>query len=154
MNLRKVTNLELTQEKMRIGFAYGFPQYFEQMEELNVHGVNDVRQTEMHAAEPLVPERSSFKVEITIEKLKRYKAPAIDQILAQKFSKQEAIHCILKSTNLLILFGIRKNYYSSRRILLLYLFIKRVIKLTGVIREGYHCYQLHTEFYLVFLSQE
>jgi hypothetical protein len=28
----------------------------------NVHGVNDVRQTEMHTAEPLVPEPSSFEV--------------------------------------------------------------------------------------------
>jgi hypothetical protein len=31
--------------------------YFCQL--LNVHGVNDVRQTEIHAAEPLVPEPSS-----------------------------------------------------------------------------------------------
>jgi len=34
-----------------------------------VHGVNDVRQTEMVTAESLVPEPSCFKVEITIEKL-------------------------------------------------------------------------------------
>jgi hypothetical protein len=32
--------------------------YFCQL--LNVHGVNDVRQTEIHTAEPLVPEPSSF----------------------------------------------------------------------------------------------
>jgi hypothetical protein len=31
--------------------------YFCQL--LNVHGVNDVRQTEIHTAEPLVPEPSS-----------------------------------------------------------------------------------------------
>jgi hypothetical protein len=36
---------------------------------LNVHGVNDVRQTEIHTAEPLVPEPSSSEVEIAIEKL-------------------------------------------------------------------------------------
>ena len=29
---------------------------------LNVHGVNDVRQTEIRAAEPLVPEPSVFEV--------------------------------------------------------------------------------------------
>jgi len=34
--------------------------YFCQL--LNVYGVNDVRQTEMHTTEPLKPERSSFKV--------------------------------------------------------------------------------------------
>jgi hypothetical protein len=38
---------------------------------LNVHGVNDVRQTEIHTAEPLVPEPSDSEVEMAIEKLKR-----------------------------------------------------------------------------------
>jgi hypothetical protein len=33
---------------------------------LNVHGVKDVRQTEMHTAEPLLPEPSPFEVEIVI----------------------------------------------------------------------------------------
>jgi hypothetical protein len=50
---------------------------------LNVHGVNDVKQTKIHTAEPLVPEPSSSKVEIAIEKLKRYKSPGIDQIPAE-----------------------------------------------------------------------
>jgi hypothetical protein len=55
--------------------------YFCQL--LNVHGVNDVRQTEIHTAEALVPEPSSSEVEIAIEKLKRYKSPGIDQIPAE-----------------------------------------------------------------------
>jgi len=33
--------------------------YFSQL--LNVHGVNDVRQTEIHTEEPLVPEPSAFE---------------------------------------------------------------------------------------------
>jgi len=37
---------------------------------LNIHGVNDARQTEIHTAEPLVPEPSAFEVELAIEKLK------------------------------------------------------------------------------------
>jgi len=37
---------------------------------LNVHGVNDVRQTEIHTAEPLKPESSAFEVELALEKLK------------------------------------------------------------------------------------
>jgi hypothetical protein len=37
---------------------------------LNVCGVNGVRQTEMHTFEPLLPEPSSFEVEIAIKKLK------------------------------------------------------------------------------------
>jgi hypothetical protein len=50
---------------------------------LNVHGVNDVRQEEIHTAEPLAPESSAFEVEMAIEKLKRHKSPSIDQIPAQ-----------------------------------------------------------------------
>jgi hypothetical protein len=48
-----------------------------------VHGVNDVRQTEIHTAEPLVSGSSSFYVDIAVEKLKRYKSPGIDQIPAK-----------------------------------------------------------------------
>jgi hypothetical protein len=39
--------------------------YFSQL--LNVHGDNDVRQTEIHTAEPLVPEPSAFEFEMAIE---------------------------------------------------------------------------------------
>ena len=49
---------------------------------LNVHGVNDVRQAEIHTAEPLVPEPSAFEVELAIEKLRSRKSPGIDQIPA------------------------------------------------------------------------
>jgi hypothetical protein len=38
---------------------------------LNVHGVNDVRQTEIHTSELSVPELSAFKAEMAIEKLER-----------------------------------------------------------------------------------
>ena len=41
--------------------------YFAQL--LDVHGVNDVRQTEIHSAEPIIPEPSAFEVELAIEKL-------------------------------------------------------------------------------------
>jgi len=50
---------------------------------LNIQGVNDVRLTEIHTAEPLVPEPSAFEVEVAIEKLKRHKSPGTDQILAK-----------------------------------------------------------------------
>jgi len=39
--------------------------------ECTVHGIIDVRQTETHTAEPLVPEPSAFEVEWAIEKLKK-----------------------------------------------------------------------------------
>jgi hypothetical protein len=47
---------------------------------LNVHEVHDVRGAEIHTAESLVPEPSSFEVEIAVDKLKRYKSQSIDQI--------------------------------------------------------------------------
>jgi hypothetical protein len=43
----------------------------------------------------------------------------------------------LRSTNLLILFGIRKNCHSSGSILLLYLFIRRVTELNIAITKKY-----------------
>ena len=55
--------------------------YFSQL--LNVHGAKDVRQAEIHTAEPLVPELRAFKVELAIEKIKSHKSPGIDQIPAE-----------------------------------------------------------------------
>ena len=55
--------------------------YFSQI--LNAHGVNDVRQTEIHTAEPPVPEPSVSEIELVIEKLKSHKSPGIDQIPAE-----------------------------------------------------------------------
>ena len=43
--------------------------YFSQL--LNLHGVNDVRQTEIHTIAPLVPEKSAFEVDMATEKLKK-----------------------------------------------------------------------------------
>ena len=51
-------------------------EYFSQL--LNVHGVHDVRQTETHTTEPLVPEPSAFEVDLAIEKLKSHKSPGTD----------------------------------------------------------------------------
>jgi hypothetical protein len=50
---------------------------------INVHGAHDVRQMDIHTAEPLVPEPSLVEVEIAIGKLKSYKYPGTDQIPAE-----------------------------------------------------------------------
>ena len=49
----------------------------------NVREVNDVRLTEIHGAEPLVPEPSAFEVELAIGNIKRHKSPGVDQIPAE-----------------------------------------------------------------------
>jgi hypothetical protein len=50
---------------------------------LNIYGEGGVRQTEMHRAEPFVPEPSTSEVEVAIGKLKRYKSQGVDQIPAE-----------------------------------------------------------------------
>jgi hypothetical protein len=46
-------------------------------------GLEGIRQTEIHTAEPFVPEPSGAEVEVAIRKMKRYKAPGSDQIPAE-----------------------------------------------------------------------
>jgi hypothetical protein len=116
---------------------------------LNVHGVHNVRQKDIHTAEPLVPEPSLVKVEIATGKLKSYKYPGTDQILA-KLIREGGKHYVLKHTNLFVLYGIRRNCHSSGRDLLLYQFIKRVIRLIVIIIEESPSYQLPTKFYPTF----
>jgi hypothetical protein len=55
--------------------------YFSQL--LNVHRNSDVRQIEMHTAEPLGLDSSPFEVEIAVGYLKVYKLPGSDQIPAE-----------------------------------------------------------------------
>jgi hypothetical protein len=52
--------------------------YFSQF--FNVHEVSDVRQIEIHTAEPFIPEPSPFEDEIAIAKLKCYKSAGSDEI--------------------------------------------------------------------------
>jgi hypothetical protein len=73
-----------------------------------VHGVNDLRQTEIHTAEPVVRELSPFEIEVAIEKVKRHKSQGIDQIPVELIKADNLL-------NLLILFEIRKNCLRSER---------------------------------------
>jgi hypothetical protein len=49
----------------------------------SVHGVSDIRQSEIYTAEPLAPETSAFEYEMVTEKLQRHKSPSTVQILAE-----------------------------------------------------------------------
>jgi hypothetical protein len=69
---------------------------------LNVHNVSDVRQIEVHTAEPLVPGLSHLEIQIAISKLKKYKSPGSDQILAELIQRGgkillSAIHKLIDS---------------------------------------------------------
>jgi hypothetical protein len=66
--------------------------YFCQL--LNVYGVGGgSRQTEMHMAEPFMPDPSASEVEAATEKLRRCKSPSVAQILAELIQVgQETLH--------------------------------------------------------------
>ena len=72
----------------------------------------DVRQSEIHTAEPLVPGPSAFKVEMAIGNIIWPKSPGIDQIPAELIKAGGRI-ITLRLTHLLILFGTRRNCLRS-----------------------------------------
>jgi hypothetical protein len=61
---------------------------------LNIHNVSDVRQIEVHMAEPSVPGPSHLEVEIAIVKLKKYKSPGSDQIPAELIQVGVKYYCL------------------------------------------------------------
>jgi hypothetical protein len=115
---------------------------------LNVHLVHDVRQTDIHMAEPLVPEPSHVRVEIAVEKLKRYKSLGTDQIPAKLIKVGGETLC--SEIQKLILQKIKSNCHSSGRYLLLYQFTEWVIRWTVITIEASPSYQLPTKFYTTF----
>ena len=61
---------------------------------VNVHGVKDVGQAEIHTAEHPVPEPSASEFELAIDKLKSHKSPGLDQIPAELFKAGSRIICL------------------------------------------------------------
>ena len=79
----------------------------------------------------------ALEVEMATEKLKREKSPGIDQIPVEMI-KVEDTKIRYRSINVLILFGIRRNYLTSVRSPSFYLSIRKMIKQILVITEKYH----------------
>jgi hypothetical protein len=73
-NLVKDENGDLLADSHNI--LNSWKNYFSQL--LNVHNVSDVRQIEVHTAEPLVLGPSHLEVEIAFEKLIKFKSPGSD----------------------------------------------------------------------------
>jgi hypothetical protein len=96
--------------------------YFSQL--LNVHGVNDVRQREIHTAEPRVPETSAFCLSWLLKKLIIHKSPGFDKIPAE-LNKAGGRTIGYEIHNFLFLFGIRRNCLRSGRSRSLYLSTRR-----------------------------
>jgi hypothetical protein len=91
--------------------------YFPQL--LNVHSISDV-QIEVPTAELIVPDPSPFEVETVFVKLRNYGLLGSDQILAELIVAEG--ETLLRFVNSFTLFGKGKNFWISRRRLLMYLF--------------------------------
>jgi hypothetical protein len=74
---------------------------------LSVHSISDVKKIELCTAEPLLPDHCPFEVGIAIVKLKKYKLPGIDQILAEHI--QAGDETLLTSINEFILLGFKNS---------------------------------------------
>ena len=83
-------------------------------QKFHVHRNIDARQTEIKTAELLVPGPSAFEFQMAIETLNRHEPPGIDQIPDELF-KQGVAKFVLRSINVLILFGMKRNCLRSGR---------------------------------------
>jgi hypothetical protein len=114
-----------------------------------VHNVSDVRQIEVHTAEPLVPGPSPPEVEIAIAKLKKYKSPGSDEIPAELIQAGgeillSAIHKLINSV-----WNKEELPYQWKES------ITVPVHKKGDKTEcnNYRFYQLHTKFYQISSSQ-
>jgi hypothetical protein len=74
--------------------------------------VGGVRQTEVHTAEPFVPEPSTCEVDAAIGKLKRYNSSGVDQIPAEVIQAGgETLYS--ESHKLLNLFGMKLHQWKE-----------------------------------------
>jgi hypothetical protein len=96
-----------------------------------VHNASDVRQVEVHAAEPIVSDPSRLEFEKAITTFKKYKSPGSEQILAELNHVRGDI--LLSATHNLITSVWNKEEFSNQW---------KESKLTVVFIVGYHCYQL------------
>ena len=71
-----------------------------------------------------MPEPSAFEVDLAIEKFKSHRSPGIVQIPAELI-KEEVRKFVIRSINILFLFGTKRNCLRSGRSSSLYLSIRR-----------------------------
>jgi hypothetical protein len=103
-----------------------------------VHRVSDVRQIEIHTAEPLVLDPRPFEVEIGIAVLKRHKFPDSDQIPAELIQAEGEI--LRSEINKRIdSFQNKEELLDERKEFVIVPIYRRTIQQTLVNIVGYHC---------------
>jgi len=83
-------------------------------------------ETEMQTAEPLIPGSRHFRSWFCYWKILKGINHRVFIKFWKDWPKQKAEHYVLRSTNLFILFGIRKNCHSCGKNLSFYSFMKGV----------------------------
>jgi hypothetical protein len=116
---------------------------------LNVH-VSDVRQIEIHTAEPLAPGPSHLEVEIPMAKLKKYTSPGSDKIPAELYQAGGEIFVPVIHKLIISIFNMKKlpDQWEESIIVPIH---KMANKTDGNNYHGYHCYQPHIKFYQITL---
>jgi hypothetical protein len=120
--------------------------FFNQM--LNAHGVHDVKQMDIHMAEPSVPEPNLVDVETAIQKLRNYKSPGTDQILAKMIKAGGETLC--SEIHRLICSIWNKEELPQQWKLFVIVPIHKKGDKTVIITEESPSYQLPTKFYPTF----
>jgi len=111
-----------------------------------VHGVKDVRQAEIHTAEPLVPEPSAAEFELAINKLKSHKSPGIDQIPAELIKAGGGTIC-MEIQKLITSIWKKEKLPEEWKESIIITIRKKGIKPIAIITEAYHSCQPLTKFY-------
>jgi len=112
----------------------------------NEHDISDLKQTDIHTVEPLVPEPSAFEVKMAIEKIKGTKSPGIDQIQVE----------LIKAGGRTIRSDIHKIIYSVwnkeglpekwKESVIVPIYKKGKKRIVAIIK-AYHFSQINTRFY-------
>ena len=93
---------------------------------LNVCGVGEVQQAEMHTAETQVPLCSACGVDTATENVERHKSPGVNQIPSELFIRGGVtVYCGYRNIN--VLFGKTKKCFGSGRNCSLYLCIRLTV---------------------------
>jgi hypothetical protein len=113
---------------------------------LNVHGVHNVRQMDIQTAEPLVLEPSLVEVEIAVGKLKSYKFPSTDWILAELIKAGGETLCSGIHKLICSIWNKEELPYQWKESIIVPIYIRLIV----IIIEESPSYQLPTKFYPTF----